>query len=140
MTTAVIDPTEVFVRGHSSLAGLTHHERLVFLLSEFETLMIMEGWDDFFTSRWAEHYPEMKTGLSLTNDHQSVAILDDYESHLRTNGVPLESAAIDSFLARQESKYFTTCRDWRDDYLRLSEIRWSKVTSYLKANGITLLA
>lgn len=137
---SALDPAVVYERGLRHPEALTAAERLVFLLMEFETLMNMEGWDDFFTSRWSHYYPEMKQGLGAAGDTDSLEVLQDYERHLQERNVALEPRAIDSFLAAQDDEYFKKCRDWREDYGELSEKRWSKVRDYLGKLGFELRA
>jgi hypothetical protein len=138
MTT--LNREEAYSRGQGEFASLTPDERLVFLLVQFETLMDMEGWDDFFTSKWSPYYSELKQGLVLAGDRDSLEVFEDYEEHLRTRGVSLDPEALDAFLTAQNNAYFESCRDWRDDYTDLATQRWSKVSEYLRAHGITLRA
>jgi hypothetical protein len=133
-----LDADEVLQRGLSDCESLSLLERLVFLLLEFEVLMDMEGWDDFFTSRWSAYYPELKQGLVLAADEKSVEILDDYETHLKGHGVVLEPSALDKFLCSRENQYFVNCRDWRDDYAKLGSHRWSKVREFLRSHDVSL--
>jgi hypothetical protein len=135
-----LDPDEIFRRGHEDCVSLTPHERLVFLLLEFEGLMNMEGWDDFFTSRWSSYYPELEQGLLLAGDNESLAVLQDYETHLKAHGTSLDPSVLDAFLEGQSRDYFANCRDWREAYTRLSDRRWSKIRSYLESHGLSLLA
>lgn len=140
MSASVLDPTAVYKRGLRDPEGLTAAERLVFVLMEFETLMDMEGWDDFFTSKWLRYYPELKRGLAAADDTESLAVLDDYEQHLKERNVALEADAIGAFLVAQSEEYFRGCRDWRDEYSRLSDRRWRKVTDHLRTLGLELQA
>lgn len=133
-----LDPEDVFQRGLKDWDSLSPHERLVFLLMEFEARMDMAGWDDFFTSPWASGYPELRHGLARAGDGESLAVLDDYEAHLRAHGVLLNPASLASFLSRQDNEYFSHCRDWRADYTDLSPRRWSKVCDYLSSQGLSL--
>lgn len=134
-----IDTSKLFSRGLDDFGNLRDQERLVFLVMLFETRMIMDGWDDFFTSGWARNYPELKQGLQAVGDFQSVELLEDYEKHIRSKGVDFEPVAIDSFLCEQEGEYFAACRDWQEEFSHLTDYRWNKITEYMRQKGITLV-
>lgn len=140
MAATVLDPADIYERGLRDPEGLTSAERLVFILMELETLMDMEGWDHFFTSKSARYYPELKQGLVASGDTDSLEVLEDYERHLSERNVPFHPSAIEDFLGAQDEKYLNNCRDWREDYSRLSERRWRKLREYLGTLGFALQA
>jgi hypothetical protein len=135
-----LSPDEILNRGFGDFESLAPLERIVFVLLEFECLMEMEGWDDFFTSKWSCYYPEMKRGLLLAGDLESLEVLQDYETHLIDHGVSLDPSSLDAFLCSQNTDYFTTCRDWNEDYSQLKDHRWRKIRDYLVLHNIALLA
>ena len=129
----------VYDRGLSDAESLSREERLVYLLVDLEICMDMEGWDHFFMSSGMHYYREFVDGLRAAGDTASPEVLQDYERHFRERGVPFEADAIDSFLCDAPDSYFESLRDWREDYSRLSEIRWQKVTEYLDRHGYILM-
>jgi hypothetical protein len=131
-----LDPSEIYERGLQDLARLVGAERLVFMLQDFDNLMEMEGWDHFFL--YDHHfiwYPEMKDWLRAIGDVASLAVLDNYESHLKRNGVPISSEKIRLFLSAQDDSYLEDCPDWCEQYCELRTVRWAKVSEYLESHG-----
>lgn len=134
-----LDPSQVYQRGLEEFDALSKEERLVFLLMDLETCMCMEGWEHFFTTDKVDHYAEMKAGLKAAGDRSSLEVIEDFEQHLRSNGVPMEADAIESWACAQGDDYFANCRDWREDFEELTEVRWKKIKASLKKHGINLL-
>src|SRR5690606_41187886 len=93
-----LDPSDIYQRGLDDLDSLEGPERLVFMLQDFDNMMEMEGWDHSFMNenhfRW---YPEMKDWLKTIGDEASLAVLEDYESHLQARGVRLDPDEIQDF-------------------------------------------
>lgn len=130
----------VYSRGLKDPKRLTPQERLVYLLVDLETCADMEGWDHFFIYSMMEFYPELLDGLKAAGDTASLEILQDYEQHFIERGVAFKPEAINDFLGGASDEYFQLCRDWREDYSRLTEIRWQKVADYLSHYGYTIMA
>ena len=134
-----LDPIEIYARGLRNLELLEGPERLVFLLQEFDILMDMEGWYHFFL--YEHHfklYSEMKDWLSTIDDRQSLVVLGDFEARLKSRGVPLESAEIETFFDSQDD-YFRACPDWCEQYTACRAGRWQKAIAYLETAGLRLL-
>src|SRR4051794_14025509 len=103
----------VMKRGFPDITALAVEERFVYLLVQLETLMNMEGWDDFFTSAYMRYYDELVSGLALAGDLDSLEVLKDYEQHFSILNVSFTAEAIDQFLCHPPAGYLQQCRDWR---------------------------
>lgn len=134
-----LDPMTVYERGLAQPEALTGDERLVYLLMDVEACMDMEGWDHFFMTDNIRYYQELKHGLHVIGDSDSLEVIEDYEEHLRANGVAMEPDAIASWLRNQDDEYLQGCRDWREDYAKLTGTRWDKVKGYLHRRDIELV-
>jgi hypothetical protein len=135
----VVDPMEIYDKGLRDFASLRGAERLVFMLQDFDNLMEMEGWDHFF--RYKDYfiwYSEMKDWLRKIGAHESLAVLNDYESHLEARGVTLSPREIESFLNSQDDAYLGSCPDWRNQYCHLRGSRWARASAYLESQGLDL--
>jgi hypothetical protein len=105
----------------------------------FDNLMEMEGWDHFFLyERDFALYPEMKAWLRTIGDAESLRILEDFESHLKSRGVPLSPKEIERFLNQQDNLYLQSCPDWEKQYIELRKQRWERVLGYLEKQGLSL--
>lgn len=135
-----LDIHAVYSRGLADPKSLTPQERLVYLLVDLETSADMEGWDHFFMYPRMEFYPELLGGLKAAGDTASLEVLQDYEQHFIERGVAFDPGAISRFLVDASEEYFQSCRDWRKDYSRLTEVRWQKVADYLGHYGYTIMA
>jgi hypothetical protein len=108
----------------------------VFMLQDFDNLMEMEGWDHYFL--YEHHfvwYSEMKDWLRRIGDEASLAILSDYEAHVRSRGFEFSPAGVEDFLTSTDETCFP---DWRDQYCDLRASRWAKASAYLERQGLTL--
>jgi hypothetical protein len=135
----IIQSLDCYLKALKDINALTSEERQVFILMEFETLMIMEGWDHFFTYDWhLKFYPELKQTLQIIDDNDSLSVLNNYEQHLYEKGVPIEAKAIENFVFSQELSYFRNSPDWTKLYNEFAEERWNKMSKYLAKKGIIL--
>jgi hypothetical protein len=134
-----LDPIGIYDRGVKDLASLAGAERLIFMLQDFDILIEMEGWDHFFLH---EHhfiwYSEMREWLRIIGDFASLAVLDSYETHLKTNGVALSPIEIERLLNTQDNSSLQCCVDWGGQYCDLKEFRWAKASAYLEGQGLRM--
>ncbi|HUE70228.1 MAG TPA: hypothetical protein VMP01_05000 [Pirellulaceae bacterium] len=141
----VIDPREIRIRGFRDYPGLSDDEKLVYLVMTLESLMDMEGWDDFFTHADSSYFEQgryldrLVQGLRVAEDVESAEIVEDYARHLREGGVSMSPHDIDAFLCRQDKCYFASCPDWRAAFSELTEKRWQLIVACLRRKGIELL-
>jgi hypothetical protein len=136
----ILDPMDIYERGLRDLSCLQGPVRLVFMLHDFDNLMEMEGWDYFFL--YEHHffwYSEMKDWLRTIGDKTSLAVLQDFESHVRAHGVALVPSEFESFLNAGGDAYLRTCPDWRTQYCELRPARWAQASAYLEGQGLKLL-
>ena len=135
-----LDIDAVYRRGLADAKSLTPEERLVFLIVDIQICADMEGWDHFFVYSGMQYYQELIAGLKAAGDVESLEVLQDYEQHFRERGIAFESEAISDFLRDPPPEYLSSCRDWREDYTRLTDVRWKKVQDYLSSHGYTVMA
>jgi hypothetical protein len=136
----ILDPMDIYDRGLRDLSCLQGPDRLVFMLHDFDNLMEMEGWDHFFL--YEHHffwYSEMKDWLRTIGDKASLAVLQDFESHVRVHGVALVPPEFESFLNAGGDAYLRTGPDWRMQYCELRPARWAQASAYLEGQGLRLL-
>ena len=134
----VLDPMEIYYRGLRDLTFLQSAERLLFMLQDFDNLMEMEGWEHFF--RYQHHfiwYAEMKEWLHTIGENFSLAVLQDYESYLKVNGVELSPEAIANSDAMGEA-HSLACNDLCNRYCELRSVRWAKAMVHLENQGIRI--
>jgi hypothetical protein len=135
----LLDPLATYDRGLSDLDSLVGAERLVFMLQDFDNLMEMEGWDHYFLHKhhfaW---YGEMKRWLHQIGAEGSLAVLNNYESHVRSKGFEVSPSDIESLLTSEDELDHRSCPDWRDQYCALREDRWEKAIAFLRDQGIIL--
>jgi hypothetical protein len=134
-----LDPLTVYDKGLEGLDRLAGVERLVFMLQDFDNLMEMEGWDHFFL--YEHHfawYAEMKDWLRGIGAAASLAILEDFEAHVRSQGFEVSPTGIESLVRSREEGYDQLCPDWCGQYCALREDRWSKATALLSSQGVAL--
>jgi hypothetical protein len=136
----IVDPSEVYSRVTlSSFDAAKSHERLVFLLVDFDVRMDTEGWDDFFTSESTfPRYPELKNWLDRIDDRSSLAVLEAYERAVRSAGYRFERSEIERWLVSQSDEDLATAPDWRDQYAALATSRWAAARRYLEQQGVSL--
>jgi hypothetical protein len=137
--TVPLDPLAVYDKGLASLARLVGVERLVFMLQDFDNLMEMEGWDHFFV--YEHHfawYAEMKEWLGQIGASTSLAVLDDYESHVRSMGFEVLPAGIEALMRSRNEASYQGCPDWCARYCALREDRWMRATAFLSSQGVSL--
>ncbi|MES2461450.1 MAG: hypothetical protein V4671_12780 [Armatimonadota bacterium] len=111
---------------------------MVYLVQELETMADMDGWDHFFITSRAYYLGELKAGLKMVEDTDSLAVLEDYERQFAPHIGIMEPEALADFLALQGNDYFHRDRDWRGDFTNLAEERWGRIDKYLHAKGIHL--
>jgi hypothetical protein len=135
----LLDPLVVYHRGLAGLDRLEGVERLVFMLQDFDNLMEMEGWGHFYLN---EHhfawYAEMKNWLHAIGAAESVALLDDYETHVRSKGFEVSPAGIEAMERSKDEAYSQSCPDWCGRYCALREDRWAKATALLMTHDVVL--
>lgn len=135
----VLTLSAVYDRGLADLEKLVGVERLVFMLLDFDTLMIMEGWSHFFLH---EHhfawYAEMKDWLQQIGDHESLVILNEYESDVCSRGCEVSPEGIEELFLADDVDYYHRCADWCDRYSALDQARWAKAGDFLSLRGFEL--
>ncbi len=131
-------PMDLYERGMADADSLTPEERYVYIIMEIETLSELEGWDGFFLSPMVRFLPEAKQHMAAAGDRKSLAVLDDYESHLWAADISMEPEAIKAFLDAQDDEYRNARRDWRAAFDELVDSRWELARAYLLARGIEL--
>jgi hypothetical protein len=135
----ILDPIAIYEAGLADLSRLQGVERLVFMLQDFDNLMDMEGWDEFFCHEWHfDWFSEMKEWLHAIGDTASLAVLASYETYLKEHDVTLSPTDISHFLESRSDSPLKSEPDWREQYGQLRSARWARALTYLDARGITL--
>lgn len=130
----------VYEKGLEDLTSLQTHERLIFVLLDFETLMDMEGWDHFFMYEHSlAHYPELKEWLLKIEDHASFAVLQKFEQCVNDPQALSSADAYERYCSSVSDTERINGPDWRKDYSNLSEQRWGKVAEFLKDRELVLV-
>lgn len=131
-----LDPDDIYDRGLNDLSSLQGPERLVYMLTDFDNFLEMEGWEGYFMSEanfgW---YAEMKEWLRTIGDEKSLGVLKKYENYLKKHNVALTADAIAEFVEVSEDSIGA---DLQDSYDALRTDRWKKAKAYLKTQGLEI--
>ncbi|NRB81901.1 MAG: hypothetical protein HRU38_25135 [Saccharospirillaceae bacterium] len=124
-------------KGIDDEKSLSKLERSVFVVVYLESIADAQGWDHYFTYSM-NLYDELELILTNCNDQLSLAVLNDYKGHFNDLNVNFSSVAIDDFLSKANHEYFDNCSDWREEFEKCFEQRWSLISAYFLNLGISV--
>ena len=133
------DTYSIVDKGFENEDNLNRNEWKIFIISYFESLMDMEGWDHFFSYKM-EWYQLLVETLNEINDEKSLNIIYKYKKHVTDQNIEFTSQAIDDFLCNADEADFDSCPDWRAEFSDLMDKRRELVALHFKKMGITLKA
>src|SRR6478752_6601113 len=84
-----IDPDAIYEKALShpdGTASLDELELPIYAVKEFETYVSMSGWTSFFVSACSYLYDDLRRGLERAGDARSLAILDEFEKCVTSDG------------------------------------------------------
>jgi hypothetical protein len=128
---------EVGQKGLENVASLTEMEWPIYIVSYFECIADMEGWDHFYLYNM-EWYPLLVDFLEQACDQASLSVLRDYEHHFVRLDVGFNSIEIGGFLNAPPKDYLANCPDWRDKFEVTSAQRWKLIQLHYNSHDIKL--
>lgn len=131
---AVIDQREIYERGLRDPDSLDRFELFVFLVTDLETYMYMEGWDAFFLHYRPDDVEHVCKMLRWAEDSTSLEVIDHYADRLRSRGLAFPPAE----LTREWCESSEKNRDWCEDFSNATEERWRLIGELLRRQGYEL--
>lgn len=128
----VIDPDAVYRKALShpnAVAELDRFELLSYAVKELETYIAMSGLNAFFTGSCSYLYDDLRQGLELCRDAQSLSIIDDFAKRVVSDGHQFPNEVEEWIHSRSETP------DWGRHFRDATAERWRCLAGYVQSAG-----